>query len=49
MQPNDLFDIQPNGSVVVKRPLDLESLPAEWKGIVETTVGFYDFELKHGL
>jgi hypothetical protein len=38
MQPNELFDIQPNGSVVVKQEIDLEALPPEWKGIVEATV-----------
>lgn len=40
MKPNELFDIYPNGSVVVKQEIDLEALPPEWKGIVEATVSF---------
>jgi hypothetical protein len=43
LKPDDFFDISQNGSVIVKKPLDLESLPPESKGIVEVTVNFYGF------
>ncbi|KAI6180943.1 DE-cadherin [Aphelenchoides besseyi] len=38
IEPNDYFDIRENGSVVIKNQIDLESLPAEWKGVIEATV-----------
>lgn len=39
LEPNDLFDIiGENGSVIVRKPINLEELPPEWKGIVEITV-----------
>ncbi|KAI6220826.1 Cadherin domain containing protein [Aphelenchoides fujianensis] len=43
IEPSEWFDIRENGSVVVKKPIDLESLPAEWKGVVEATVTAHYF------